>query len=348
MGWTIQNYVAVLLWIYLLISKLWAQRLCPPRENSAGKVLGKETDSSYNEEKCINYKIQNIHNVQMKILWDSTERFTRGNFMVFYRFDKKNWKQCIQYVHDHGYIIGCIFKIEGREFDISIRDTNGTKEFYQDFKLESLKFLKPKSPQNVTFLWKHNKVIIEHKPPFVPHCFKLEYQYKSEFDEDWFRKNESCKFEIQNLDPEKCYSFQFRSRFICGSYSYPSEWGPKIHWKNGSSIDSCEADDFNPDLNIVLQSSLVMSGLLIMTAILLYVCRLKKIRTTLMPAVPDPKNIYSDLFRNHNGNFQEWINKTENVLPETQLECKEKECIIEEEKVEDLQQAKMEAKAFWC
>ncbi|XP_070800337.1 cytokine receptor-like factor 2 [Pituophis catenifer annectens] len=336
MGWTIQNYVAVLLWIYLLISKLWAQNLCPPHENSDEEDFPEQTDLSYNEDKlCINYIIQNIHNEQMKILWDPIERFTVGNFTVFYRFDKQNWKQCVQYVHDHEYIIGCIFKIEGREFDISVRDTNGTKEFYQDFKLESMKFLKPKSPQNVTFLWKHNKVIIEHKPPFHLHCFKLEYQYKSEFDEDWFRKNESCKFEIQGLDPEKCYSFQFRARFCCSSSSYPSEWGPKIHWKNGSSIDSCEADDFNPDLNIVLQSSFVMAGLLIMTAILLYICRLKKIRKTLMPAIPDPKNIYSDLFRDHNGNFQEWINKTENVLPETQLECIEKECIIEEEKEED-------------
>ncbi|KAG8137411.1 hypothetical protein E2320_004647, partial [Naja naja] len=150
-------------------------------------------------------------------------------------FDEENWKQCVHYVHDHGYIVGCIFKIEGREFDISIRDTNGTKEFYQDFKLESIKFLKPKSPQNVTFLWKHDKVIIEHRPPYSLHCFILEYQYKSEFDEDWFRKNESGKFEIQGLDPVKCYSFQFRLRFTCSSTSYPSEWGPKMHWKNSSS-----------------------------------------------------------------------------------------------------------------
>ncbi|XP_026522751.1 cytokine receptor-like factor 2 [Notechis scutatus] len=275
----------------------------------------------------------------MKISWDPIEMFTGGNFTVFYRFDEQNWKKCVHYVYDHGYVVGCIFKIEGREFDISIRDTNGTKEFYQDFKLSSIKFLKPKSPQNVTFLWKHDKVIIEHRPPFALHCFILEYQYKSEFDEDWFRKNESGKFEIQGLDPVKCYSFQFRVRFICSRSSYPSEWGPKMHWKNSSSIDSCEADDFNPDLNIVLPSSLVMAGLLIMTAILLYICRLKKIRKTLMPVIPDPKN--SDLFRDHNGNFQEWITKTENVLPETQLEC-----IIEEEKEEDLQQAKVEVKGL--
>lgn len=51
-----------------------------------------------------------------------------------------------------------------------------------------------------------------------------------------FRKTENCKFEIQGLDPEKCYSFQFRARFCCSSSPYPSEWGPKIHWKNGSSI----------------------------------------------------------------------------------------------------------------
>lgn len=35
------------------------------------------------------------------------------------------------------------------------------------------------------------------------------------------------------------------------------------------------------------------------------------------------------------------------MLPETQLECIEKECIIEEEKEEELQQAKMEAKGMF-
>ncbi|XP_063161115.1 cytokine receptor-like factor 2 [Candoia aspera] len=344
MGQDIQACVAVLLWIYLLISQLWAQSLCPPTGFSDEEDISEEIDFSNNHD-CINYKIKNIHNEQMEILWSRIEMFTSRNFTVFYRFEEQNWKQCVQYVQDHGYSIGCIFQREGYEFDISIRDTNGTQELYKDFKLESIKFLKPKPPENVTFHWKHDKVIIEYKPPFTRHCFVLEYQYKSEFDEDWSRKNESCKFERQGFDPVKCYSFQFRLRFRCSVSSYPSEWGPEIHWKNGSSVDSCEAVDFNPDLNTVLQSTLLMAGLLIMTAILLYVCRLKKIRKILIPVIPDPQNIYSDLFNDHNGNFQEWIIKTENVLPETQVECTENECIIEEEKEEDLQQAKVEAVA---
>lgn len=45
--------------------------------------------------------------------------------------------------------------------------------------------MKPKSPQNLTFLWEHDKVIIEYKPPFSLRCFILEYQYKSDFAEDW-------------------------------------------------------------------------------------------------------------------------------------------------------------------
>lgn len=45
--------------------------------------------------------------------------------------------------------------------------------------------VKPKSPQNLTFLWEQDKVIIEYKPPFSLRCFILEYQYKSDFAEDW-------------------------------------------------------------------------------------------------------------------------------------------------------------------
>ncbi|KAJ6667514.1 hypothetical protein lerEdw1_016635, partial [Lerista edwardsae] len=46
-----------------------------------------------------------------------------------------------------------------------------------------------------------------------------------------------------------------------------------------------------------------------------------------MPAIPDPKRMYSKLFSDHNGNVQDWIHKTEN---ETKVEYGEEECIVEE------------------
>lgn len=57
------------------------------------------------------------------------------------------------------------------------------------------------------------------------------------------------------------------------------------------------------------------------------------------------------LLRNHSNQLmiflKEWITKTENVLPAIQVECVQKECIIEDEKEEDLQKAKMEAKGMF-
>ncbi|POI34643.1 hypothetical protein CIB84_001605, partial [Bambusicola thoracicus] len=59
-----------------------------------------------------------------------------------------------------------------------------------------------------------------------------------------------------------------------------------------------------------------------------FLCRLQK---SVMPTIPDPKYIFTDLFNDHNGNFQEWIDKTDHAVVQTKLEYEEPECIIEEE-----------------
>ncbi|KAH0624660.1 hypothetical protein JD844_032340 [Phrynosoma platyrhinos] len=254
--------------------------------------------------------------------------------------DDLRWKQCPQYIPDQGYNAGCVFQAEtDATLQISIRDTNGTKELYFDEQY-IFKFLKPDPPENVSIQWGDGEVTAQCMPPQPLQNFELEFQYKSRFDKDWqvrhwqSRKNACCKIKDQGFDLEKCYTFRFRLKYIYGDYS--SEWSAKTLWTNGSSVVS------EPEFNAIILLTSVMAGLLIIFVLLLCVCRLDRIRKTLMPIIPDPKNIYSELFTDHNGDFQEWVSKTEKVLAETKLECIEEECVIEE-KGEDLQENKAEA-----
>ncbi|KAJ7395476.1 hypothetical protein BTVI_154702 [Pitangus sulphuratus] len=55
------------------------------------------------------------------------------------------------------------------------------------------------------------------------------------------------------------------------------------------------------------------------------------VQMSVMPAIPDPKYIFADLLNDHNGNFQEWLDKTDHVVLQTKLEYEEPECITEAE-----------------
>ncbi|XP_062983746.1 cytokine receptor-like factor 2 [Elgaria multicarinata webbii] len=298
-------------------------------------------DSTDSNIKCsTNYTVKNFNDEMMEIFWDVREKIPDINVTMFYSFDEGEWKQCPQYILDEGYNTACLFQIEGEDFQISIRDTNGTKELYSGDMEDSSLFFQPNPPENVTFQWADEEVTIKCKRPIYQSCMDLELQYKSRFDQVWqSRENKCCKIEIQGIDPMMCYSFRLRLKFPCGVYKF-SEWGAESFWKNGNSIESCDSDDSKPDLSIVPLLTLAMAGLLILFVFLLCICRLKRIRKTLMPVIPDPKNIYTELFSDHNGNFQEWISKTENALVQTKLESVEEECIIEEGKGEDLQVGK--------
>ncbi|KAJ7319656.1 hypothetical protein JRQ81_019167 [Phrynocephalus forsythii] len=255
------------------------------------------------------------------------------------RYEGKGQKQCPQYITDQGYNTGCIFQAEqNANLLISIWDTNGTKELYYD-EQPTHKFFKPNPPEDVTFQWADDMLTIECQPPGPTHCFHFELQYKNRFDKDWrSKKNECCKLHDRGFDPEKCYSFRFRVTFHCGIYS--SEWSNQTFWKNGSSIGSCEIE---PKSSIFIVLTLVMVVLLIKVVLLLWVCRQERFRRTLLPVIPDPENIYSELFSGYHGDFQEWITKTGNVLVPTKLECSGEDaaaCVVEEEMEGCLQRVK--------
>ncbi|XP_007063277.1 cytokine receptor-like factor 2 [Chelonia mydas] len=281
----------------------------------------------------------NFNGEQMQITWAAKDYFPDRNVTFFYRFgtalQNGTWKQCPHYILDQGYNSGCFFKTEGLTLNISFKDKNGSEELFHH-QLKSDSFIKPNPPENVTFHWKRDTVTIEcNKPKTTARCLKLELQYKSKYDKEWqSRKSSCCKVEEQGFDPEKCYSFRVRlERLVpfCNRIPYASEWTEATVWRNGSLLDSCADDIKKKPLsdNVILLIS-VLAALLVIILLLIFVCKCQRLQKSVMPVIPDPKHIFSDLFNDHNGNFQEWIDQTDNAMGHTKMECVEHECIIEE------------------
>uniref|UniRef100_A0A8C8RS05 Cytokine receptor-like factor 2 n=1 Tax=Pelusios castaneus TaxID=367368 RepID=A0A8C8RS05_9SAUR len=263
----------------------------------------------------------------------------------------RDWKQCPNYILYQGYNSGCLFNTEGPTLNIFIKDQNGSEQLFNQ-SLKSDFFIKPNPPENVTFHWKNDTITVEcKKPKKSPRCLNLEYQYKSKHDKEWqSRKSECCKVEEQGFDPEKCYSFRVRLERrvpLCNRIPYASEWGEVTVWRNGSLLDSCD-DDIKSLSNQVILLLSVLAVLLAVFFLLIFVCKWQRFQKSVMPVIPDPKHIFSDLFNDHNGNFQEWIDKTDNPMVQTKMECVEYECIIEETTEKGEKDVKKEASEKFC
>ncbi|XP_062831394.1 cytokine receptor-like factor 2 isoform X2 [Anolis carolinensis] len=334
MEWGIQNYVIVNLWINMLTPQTWAQVLHPSKDACQEKKGFSDNILCSNQ----NYTIVCFQNNQTEVKWDDIKFL---NVTMFYRLDGQDLKHCPQYTFDQGYKIGCVFQAEhNANLQIFIKDANVTKDLYDD-EQNIFKYLKPNPPENITIQWVNDEVTAKCITPKGSHDFNFEFQYKSNFNKYLeIKKNECCKIKVQGFDPGKCYSFRFRLKNNNGDYF--SEWSAESHWTSGSSVDSCSTDAFEPGSNTVILLTSVMGGFLIIFVLLLCVCRLSRIRNTLIPIVPDPKHVYSEIFTGHNRDFQEWASKTENLLAKTNLQRIEEECIIEE-KGADFQESKVEA-----
>ncbi|XP_064000083.1 cytokine receptor-like factor 2 [Pogoniulus pusillus] len=286
---------------------------------------------------AINTTIINFNNEKMHITWLASDIFPGKNVSFSYTFDEdkhKIWKPCPTYLLDQDYNSGCVFKTEGPTLAISIRNGNGSEELFSK-RLKSDFYIKPNQPENVTFFWKEDAVTVScNKPERGVKCLKLELQHKSKFDKDWqSRTSKCCSVGDQGFDPRKCYFFHVRLKRLvpyCNVVEYSSDWEAETFWMNGTLLDSCN-DDTKSQSNTVVVLSCLLTGLLMMLILLVLLCKWQSLQKSVMPAIPDPKYAFTDLFNDHNGNFQEWIDKTDHVVVQIKLEYEELECTVEAE-----------------
>ncbi|XP_066032581.1 cytokine receptor-like factor 2 isoform X1 [Chamaea fasciata] len=301
-----------------------------------GNLVASQSQSSGGKD-AINITIINFNNEKMQITWATREHFHNENVSFFYTFSEgkhKVWKPCTTYLLDQDNNSGCLFKTEGPTLAISIRNSNGSEElFSKQLKVDF--YIKPSPPENVTFFWEEHTVTVScNKPERNAHCLRLELQYKSKFDKEWqSRTAKCCSVREQGFDPRKCYSFRVRlSRRApqCNIANYSSDWKAETFWMNGTLLDSCD-DDVTPqsETEIVLSCSLAILIMMLILSILL--CKWQRVRMSVLPAIPDPKYPFADLFNDHNGNLQEWLDKNDHMVLQTKLEYEEPESITEAE-----------------
>ncbi|KAM7065026.1 cytokine receptor-like factor 2 isoform 1-T1 [Acridotheres tristis] len=300
-----------------------------------GNFVASQLQSSGGKD-ATNITIINFNNEKMQITWPTREVFSNENVSFFYTFDEgkhKVWKPCTTYLLDQDYNSGCLFKTEGPTLTISIRSSNGSEElFSKTFKAEF--FIKPSPPENVTFFWEEDTVTVRcNRPERNALCLGLELQYKSKFDKEWqSRTSKCCSVGDQGFDPRKCYSFRVRLQRLkhCNVVTYSSDWEAETFWMNGTLLDSCD-DDITPQPKPVIVLSCLLAVLLMMLILLILLCKWQRVHMSVLPAIPDPKYLFTDLFNDHNGNLQEWLDKNDHVVLQTKLEYEEPESITEAE-----------------
>ncbi|NWW79035.1 CRLF2 factor, partial [Climacteris rufus] len=271
---------------------------------------------------AINTTIINFNNEKMQITWAARQLVPNENVSFSYTFDEgkhKVWKPCTTYLLDQDFNSGCLFKTEGPTLAISIRNSNGSEELFSK-KLKSDFYIKPNKPENVTFFWKEDTVTVScNKPERAVRCLRLELQYKSKFDKEWqSRISKCCSVGEQGFDPRKCYSFRVRLRRLvpyCNVVDYSN---------------SCD-DHITSQSNTIIILSCSLAVLLMILILLTLLCKWQRVQMSVMPAIPDPKYLFADLFNDHNGNFQEWLDKTYHVVLQTKIEYEEPESITEAE-----------------
>ncbi|KAM9019816.1 cytokine receptor-like factor 2 isoform 1-T1 [Ara ararauna] len=289
----------------------------------------------------ISTTIINFNNEKIQITWAARKLFPGENVSFSYTFDEskyKVWKPCPIYLLDQDYNSGCLFKTEGPTLAISIRNNNGSEELFSK-RLKSDFYIKPNRPENVTFFWNEDTVTVScNKPERAVKCLRLELQYRSKFDKQWqSRTSKCCSVGEQGFDSRKCYSFRVRLKRLvpyCNVVNYSSDWEAETFWMNGTLLDSCN-DDIKPQSNTVIVLSCLLAVILMMLILLILLCKWQRLQKSVMPSVPDPKHIFDDLFSDHNGNFQEWIDKTDHAVVQTKLEYEEPECITEAESLKE-------------
>ncbi|KAM9667767.1 cytokine receptor-like factor 2 [Dama dama] len=283
---------------------------------------GKTKPGSALELQVINFNFETV-----QVTWNANA-YSGINFTFIYKFKtKEEYRPCSRYVLQQGYRAGCLLDVQGDgPLYFSIR--NGTEPLLTKG-LEISAYLKPRSPDDLSFQWREEAVMVT--------CSNLGYndlqyeiQHKTIFDSEWeSAEAETCNVTINGLDAEKCYSFRARVKaleFAYGSETYPSDWSEVTHQQRGVLRDSCWENSFFPKFILIAG----MVAFLTVFLLLLSLWKLHRIKKVLMPSVPDPKFSFLGLFESHQGNFQEWIKDTQNVAPLNKMEDGELECVPED------------------
>ncbi|CAN2391628.1 hypothetical protein PRIEUP_LOCUS1668 [Pristimantis euphronides] len=194
-------------------------------------------------------------------------------------------------------------------------------------------------PENITLTWQNDSMVIQtsrvqYKQDMSQFCFQLVLQRKSSKEMEWQGNIVLESYEMDssswhwscfnpNLDPEKCFHIrlQFQTLDFCISNVSESVWSNNIFMKNYSLVESC--DEQKPAKLEVRGFIILFSAISTLTifVIVFFRCNMERMKKSIFPIVPDPKNSFHNIFDGHNGYFQEWEKTASNDAHQEVVEC---------------------------
>lgn len=258
---------------------------------------------------CLNFE-------RVQVMWDPSGEASGSNLTLLYRFSEdQDEVPCPSYRLHEGRTCGCLLP-EGGDRILYLTLSSGTQRLVTTSQWLS-EHLKPAPPGNVSIRWREEAVAVA--------CAHLPYrgliyevQYRGTFDTEWQSlEAETCNLTSNNLDSEKCYSFRVRVRTkeaVYGSEAQPSDWTAVSYWERGQPQDSCLKQEPLPAPRTPAMMWVCgLAACLMLGLVFLSLWKLHRVKSFLVPAVPDPKSSFPGLFEIHQGDFQGWISDTQNL-----------------------------------
>ncbi|XP_048461238.1 cytokine receptor common subunit gamma-like [Rhincodon typus] len=268
----------------------------------------------------------------MECRWNHTEG--EPNSTLFYWYTSKPKQECMNYIQENGYNVGCYFSkdkiIEFEDFNIYRNGSNdsGNISSRSNFQLQNQVKLYP--PTNLTLnMSENNELLLSWEPPAkLLKCRMYEVRHRSNKDKDWQVQviNAQKKYVLSSVDPEKFYTFQVRSKInqYCASAKLWSEWSPAIQWRKDHTQSEGSAG---------LRTIITVLSLLGLMLLVVIVTKNERLKVIIIPKIPNPGRSFDPLFNNHNGNFQDWLGVPKDALEGFKSTYRENVCIVSESPV---------------
>ncbi|XP_037367616.1 cytokine receptor-like factor 2 [Talpa occidentalis] len=273
---------------------------------------------------ALKLEIVNLNYETVRLTWYPSA-MSAANLTVFFSYGRQEPQDpCPRYVLQEHLRVGCELPADGDRM-LFLALWNGSERVLTRRVLVGSYWVtvslsrpvKPPAPGGLRFRWREDAVMVTCSD--LPYeGLSYEVQLRGTHDKEWqVREEDTCNVTIVGVDAEKCYSFRVRAKPLPYAYqdtAQPSEWSAVTLQQGGQLTDACsEEDPPVPFPKFMLISCLV--ALLTVLLLALFLWKLRRVQKLLIPSVPDPKSSFPGLFESHRGDFQEWIQDTQNVVP---------------------------------
>ncbi|XP_041428620.1 cytokine receptor common subunit gamma isoform X2 [Xenopus laevis] len=278
----------------------------------------------------------------MTCMWNK-DGLSFENYSLYYWYNSDGVKAaapCAHYLQERGINIGCWFNSSAvRTFStFNVRLNSSKQEHKQLFRnLQDLVKLEPPVKlhvENTSDL----ELLLSWEPSrgFRLLCFTYQVKYRSLASDSWTVKNvTSTQFSLPSYSRDKLYTFHVRSKLsdLCASAVLWSEWSVGVSWGRNDTIPITETS-----LPIIAIISVGFS--IAFFCVLAMLIRTERIWVILVPQIPNPEKGLQDLYKMYDGDFQEWIGVSKDVVKSLNHNyteplcsvCEDTECPVVENK----------------